>query len=144
MLDILHNGLGAADLALTANRIAVGAFFAISGYHKLFNRERHESLVKTLEADHVPAIRFNQWWVPGVELAAGVALIAGFLAPLAALGILALMCVACLVDGRKRVAEYGPIDAADRLDDWLYLPEVCYLLMAAIVILAGPGAFTIA
>jgi uncharacterized membrane protein YphA (DoxX/SURF4 family) len=41
MIDILFNGVGWTDIALTLNRIAVGAFFLLSGFHKLFNAERH-------------------------------------------------------------------------------------------------------
>jgi uncharacterized membrane protein YphA (DoxX/SURF4 family) len=40
MMDLLFVGVGWADLALTLNRIALGAFFMLSGYHKLFNAER--------------------------------------------------------------------------------------------------------
>jgi uncharacterized membrane protein YphA (DoxX/SURF4 family) len=38
--DLLFVGIGWADLTITLNRIAVGAFFMLSGYHKLFNAER--------------------------------------------------------------------------------------------------------
>jgi uncharacterized membrane protein YphA (DoxX/SURF4 family) len=41
MMDHLFTGVGWTDLALTLNRIALGAFFMLSGYHKLFNAERH-------------------------------------------------------------------------------------------------------
>ncbi len=41
MMDLLFAGVGWTDLAITLNRIAVGAFFMHSGYHKLFNAERH-------------------------------------------------------------------------------------------------------
>jgi uncharacterized membrane protein YphA (DoxX/SURF4 family) len=39
MIDILFAGIGWTDIALTLSRIAVGAFFMLSGYHKLFNAE---------------------------------------------------------------------------------------------------------
>jgi uncharacterized membrane protein YphA (DoxX/SURF4 family) len=48
MIDILFNGVGWTDIALTLNRIAVGLFFVLSGYHKLFNAERHRALVDQL------------------------------------------------------------------------------------------------
>jgi uncharacterized membrane protein YphA (DoxX/SURF4 family) len=41
MMDILFNGVGWTDIALALNRIAVGVFFLLSGYHKLFNAQRH-------------------------------------------------------------------------------------------------------
>ena len=40
MMDLLFVGVGWTDLALTLNRIALGAFFMLSGYHELFNAER--------------------------------------------------------------------------------------------------------
>ena len=71
MIDILFNGVGWTDIALTLNRIAVGLFFMISGYHKLFNAQRHRILVDELKGLGIPAVGFNQWWVPSVEFAAG-------------------------------------------------------------------------
>ena len=35
MMDLLFVGVGWTDLAITLNRIAVGAFFMLSGFHKL-------------------------------------------------------------------------------------------------------------
>ena len=42
MMDLLLVGVGWTHIAITLNRIAVGAFFMLSGYHKLFNAERLE------------------------------------------------------------------------------------------------------
>src|SRR5271155_3254799 len=82
MMDLLFVGVGWTDLAITLNRIAVGAFFMLSGYHKLFNADRHRSIVDELKALGVPALGFNQWWVPSVEFAGGAAVLFGLLAPL--------------------------------------------------------------
>ena len=76
MIDILFNGVGWTDIALTLNRIAVGAFFFLSGFHKLFNAERHRTFAEELKTLGVHAVGFNQWWVPSVEFAAGGARIA--------------------------------------------------------------------
>ena len=73
MIDILFRGIGSTDIALTVIRVAVGVFFMFSGYHKLFNAQRHRALVDELTALHVGAIRINQWWVPFVEFAGGAA-----------------------------------------------------------------------
>jgi uncharacterized membrane protein YphA (DoxX/SURF4 family) len=56
-MDLLFFGFGGADLAIALNRIAVGAFFMLSGYHKLFNAERHRSIVDELKALGVPAYK---------------------------------------------------------------------------------------
>jgi hypothetical protein len=75
MMDLLFVGVGWTDLAITLNRIAVGAFFMLSGHRKLFNAERHRSMVDELKALGVPAVGFNQWWGPLVEFTAGGAVL---------------------------------------------------------------------
>ena len=56
MIDILFHGVGWTDIALTLNRIAVGMFFMFSGYHKLFNPERHRAF-----ADELKGLAFMPW-----------------------------------------------------------------------------------
>ena len=53
-MDLLFVGVGWTDLVITLNRIAVGAFFMLSGYHKLFNADRHRSVVDELNAGAGP------------------------------------------------------------------------------------------
>src|SRR5262249_34023641 len=129
MMDFLFNGLGWTDIAFTLTRVAAGTFFMLSGYHKLFNAERHRVFVDELKALGVPAVGVNQWWVPTVEFTAGAAVLVGLLAPLAALGLLVIILVALATSGRQRLKLYKPIDRADRIDDWLYLPETLYAVM---------------
>jgi putative oxidoreductase len=143
MMDLLFVGIGYTDLAITLNRIAVGAFFMLSGYHKLFNAERHRQVADELRALRVPAVGFNQWWVPLVEFSAGGAVVIGLLAPLAALGLLVIILVAIVTSGLPRIKSYQPIDRADRIDDWLYLPETLYAFMLIMVISAGAGPYSI-
>ena len=143
MRDILLVGIGWTDIALTLNRIAVGSFFMHSGYHKLFNAERHRTFVEELKSLGVPAVGFNQWWVPSVEFSAGVAVLIGLLAPLAALGLLVITIVAIATSGHQRIKQYKAIDVADRVDDWLYLPETLYAVMLILVICAGAGPYSL-
>jgi uncharacterized membrane protein YphA (DoxX/SURF4 family) len=142
MIDILFGGVGWTDLAMTLNRIAVGAFFMLSGYHKLFNAERHQTFVNELKGLGVHAVGFNQWWVPLIEFSAGGAVVIGLLAPLAALGLLVLIIVAIVTSGPQRIRLYKPIDEADRIDDWLYLPETLYAVMLIVVIASGAGPYS--
>lgn len=136
MLDysILSSGFAAQPFAGHLIHTALGGFFAISGFHKLSNKARHQSLINTLTADHVPLVKLNQWLVPIAELTAGTGLLLGFAPASCAAVIAVLMLVAMCVDGRKTVQSYHPIDEADKLDDWLYLPETWYLIGAIAVI----------
>jgi uncharacterized membrane protein YphA (DoxX/SURF4 family) len=143
MMDLLFAGIGWTDIALTLNRIAVGGFFMLSGYHKLFNAERHRTFVDELKSLGVHAVGFNQWWVPSVEFSAGSAVVVGFLAPLAALGLFFLIIVAIATSGRQRIKLYKPIDEADRIDDWLYLPETLYAFMLIVIVSAGAGPYSL-
>ena len=131
------------EIALTIPRVACGVFFAISGGHKLIVPERHAALVQTLKADKVPAVGLMQWWVPGWELVAGLALVAGFFTVPAAAVLATIMVVACICEAREKVAAYKPINVLDKVDDYLYLPEVLLLLMLVSVMLAGPGALSV-
>jgi uncharacterized membrane protein YphA (DoxX/SURF4 family) len=143
VIDILFRGVGWTDIALTLDRVAVGMFFMFSGYHKLFNPVRHRAMVDELTALHVGAIRFNQWWVPSVEFAAGSAVLIGLLTPLASLGLLVIVLIASVTSGRLRIKGYQAIDRADRIDDWLYLPEVLYAFMLIIFVSAGAGPYSV-
>ena len=143
MIDVLFKGIGWTDSALFLNRVAVGTFFMFSGYHKLFNAPRHRMFTDELKALHVHALGINQWWVPLVEFSAGGAVVIGLLAPLAALGLLVVILVACATSGRQRIKTYKPIDEADRIDDWLYLPETLYAFMLLLVISAGAGPYSV-
>jgi uncharacterized membrane protein YphA (DoxX/SURF4 family) len=143
VIDLLFKGVGGADIALTLNRVAVGMFFMFSGYHKLFNAERHRALADQLKELGVHAVGFNQWWVPTVEFTAGAAVVIGFLAPLAALGLLVVILVAIVRSGPQRINAYKPIDRADRIDDWLYVPETLYAFMLIVVVSTGAGPYSL-
>jgi uncharacterized membrane protein YphA (DoxX/SURF4 family) len=143
MIHILFDGVGWIDIAFTLNRIAVGMFFMFSGYHKLFNAERHRVFADELRSLHVHAVGINQWWVPLVEFSAGAAVVIGLFAPLAALGLLFIILVASATTGRERIKGYKPIDRADRIDDWLYLPETLYAFMLILIISAGAGPYSL-
>ena len=142
--DVALDGFAAHDAGISMLRVAVGTFFAISGYHKLFNKSRHEAMRKTLEEDHIPALRLNEWLVPIVEFVGGTSLALGLFAVFFAWSLGMVCLVATCADGLKRIREYyHPIDAADWLDDLLYLPEILYGLMLVAVILGGPGRLSL-
>jgi putative oxidoreductase len=136
-------GAQAPGAALTLNRVALGVFFAISGYHKLFNPSRHATLTQTLQDDGVRAVPVMQWLVPGIEFSGGWALIIGLLSALAAFGLFVICLGAVVLDAIKRVGAWQPIDRADWLGDLLYLPEALYCIGLAVVMLGGPGPWSL-
>lgn len=137
--EALVDGIGGGAAALLVCRVATGAFFAISGAHKLIRPARHQALVETLKSSHVPYLGFMSWFVPAVELSGGLGVALGFLAPLAALGLICLLTVAVVTDGLGRIPSWNPADKADYLDDVLYLPEVLYGLLLLPVLTMGAG-----
>jgi putative oxidoreductase len=139
----LIQGANAPDVALTLNRVALGAFFAISGYHKLFNAPRHGTLTRTLQDDGVHALPIMQWLLPSAEFAGGCALIAGFLSVLAAFGLFVICVGAIALDAVKRIRAWQPLDRADWLGDLLYVPETLYCIGLTVVMLAGPGRWSL-
>lgn len=136
LFQLLQSGFGLENFASFLGQSALGTFFVFSGYHKLFNPTRHASLVATLKACGVPFLGFNQWFVPSVEFLGGAALVLNILPILAASGLLAICSVAICTDGLKRVRAFQPIDPADYLDDFLYLPETLMAIGLTIIILA--------
>jgi len=143
LINLLFKGIGATDIALLLNRVAVGMFFMFSGYHKLFNAKRHGIFVDELKGLHIPALGFNAWWVPLIEFSAGTAVVIGLFAPLAALGLIVIILIANATSGRQRIKSYMPIDGADRIDDWLYLPETLYAFMLLLIVSAGAGPYSL-
>src|SRR5580693_1045219 len=140
---LITQGAHAPSAALTLNRIALGVFFAISGYHKLFNASRHATLTRTLQDDGVHDVPIMRWVLPSSEFAGGCALIAGFFSVLAAFGLFVICFGALALDAVKRISAWQPIDRADWLGDLLYLPESLYCIGLTVVMLAGPGPWSL-
>src|SRR5271170_2016408 len=143
MLFFITHGAQAPNAALTLNRVALGVFFAISGYHKLFNTSRHATLTRTLQDDGVHGVPIMRWLLPSVEFGGGFALIIGLLSALAAFGLFVICAGAFALDAVKRIRAWQPIDRADWLGDLLYVPEALYCIGLTIVMLAGPGAWSL-
>jgi putative oxidoreductase len=140
---LITQGAQAPDAALTLNRIALGVFFVISGYHKLFNASRHAALTRTLQDDGVHDVPIMRWLLPSAEFGGGWALIIGFLSVLAALGLFVICAEACILDAVKRIRAWQPIDRADWLGDLLYIPETLYCIGLTVVMLGGPGKWSL-
>src|SRR5208337_800459 len=140
---LVTQGAQAPNAALTLNRVALGTFFAIGGYHKLFNASRHATLTRTLQDDGVHAVPIMQWLLPSAEFSGGCALIIGLLSVLAAFGLFVICAGSVALDAVKRIRAWRPIDRADWLGDLLYVPEALYCIGLTVVMLAGPGLWSL-
>lgn len=143
LIEVLTHGLAAPGAASAVLRGSVGVFFSISGYHKLFHKERRSGFIANLARNTIPFLRFNSWFVPAVEFAAGATLALGLLTSVSALLLLAICFVACGCEAWGKVCAYKPIDGLDVLDDYLYLPEVLYAVMLVSIILNGTGKYSL-
>ncbi|HEY7303927.1 MAG TPA: DoxX family protein [Bryobacteraceae bacterium] len=120
---------GSSDLeqyAILLVRVSLGLFFAISGANKLFVSGRTQTMYQTLVEAKVPFPHLMTYFVSGVEFVGGCLLTVGFLSSLACVALLANMLVAILTT--KLSAMPKGLSPFNWLDDFLYLPEVLYLL----------------
>jgi putative oxidoreductase len=127
--------------AILLVRFLLGLFFAISGGYKLFVGSHTETMYQTLLEAKVPFPRFTTYFVSSVELIGGLLLIVGFLTSLASAALLVDMAVA-IVTAKLSTLPKG-LSPLDWLDNFLYLPEVLYILFFVWLICSGPGRFSI-
>jgi putative oxidoreductase len=136
--------LGSSELeqyAILLVRVSLGLFFAISGANKLFAAGRMETMYETLVEAKVPFPHVMAYFVSGVEFAGGCLLTVGFLSSPACVALLVNMLVAVLTT--KLSAMPKGLSPLNWLDDFLYLPEVLYVLFFILLICSGPGEFSI-
>src|SRR6202162_1716829 len=136
--------LGSSDLeqyAILLVRVSLGLFFAISGANKLFVAGRTKTMYETLVEAKVPFPRLMTYFVSRVEFVGGSLLTVGFLSSLACVALLVDMLVAILT--AKLSAMPNGLSPVSWLDDFLYLPEVLYVLFFIWLICFGPGKFSV-
>jgi putative oxidoreductase len=136
--------LGSSDLeqyAILLVRVSLGLFFAISGANKLLVAGRTQTLYETLVKAKVPFPQLMTYFVSGVEFVGGSLLTVGFLSILACVALLVDMLVAILTT--KLFAMPKGLSPLNWLDDFLYLPEVLYVLFFIWLICSGPGKFSV-
>ena len=132
--------LGSGDLeqyAILLVRVSIGLFFAISGANKLFVAGGTKPVFDTLVKAKIPFPHFTAYFVSGVEFVAGSLLAVGFLSSLACVALLIDMTVAILTQALSTMPK--GLSPLSWLDDFLYLPEVLYVLFFVWLICSGPG-----
>jgi len=136
--------LGSGNLeqyAILLVRVAIGLFFAISGAYKLFGAGGIKPVYETLVQAGAPFPHVLAYFVSGVELVAGSLLVIGFLSTPACVALLIDMIVAVLTSALSAMPK--GLSPLRWLDDFLYLPEVLYVLFFVWLICSGPGKFSV-
>jgi putative oxidoreductase len=136
--------LGSSDLeqyAILLVRVSIGLFFAISGANKLFVAGGTKPVYDTLVKAKVPFPRQTAYFVAGVEFVCGSLLAVGFLSSPACVALLIDMIVATLTSAVSTIPK--GLRPLNWLDDFLYLPEVLYVLFFISLICSGPGKFSV-
>jgi putative oxidoreductase len=98
-------------------------------------------MYETLVAAKVPFPRQAAYFVSGVEFVGGSLLIVGFLSSPACVTLLIDMIVATLTSAVYTLPK--GLSPLNWLDDFLYLPEVLYVLFFIWLICSGPGKFSV-
>jgi putative oxidoreductase len=127
--------------AILLVRVSLGLFFAVSGANKLFVASAAKRMYETLVAAKVPFPHQMAYLVSGVELVAGGLLVAGFLSTPACAALLIDMIVAVITSTLSTLPK--GLSPLNWLDDFLYLPEVLYVLFFVWLICSGPGRFSV-
>ena len=125
---------------VTVARVLIGIFFCISGGTKLSVKARFEVVEKTMVDIRVPFPHATALFVATVEFACGAGLALGLLTPLCAAMLMVDMIVAVATVSIHTIQSSGFLA---RLDDFLYLPEVLYVLILFGLIFSGPGRYSV-
>ena len=144
MWDTIGNFLATLRAAewipVTVVRVLIGIFFCISGARKLFVPARFIAMENTLVQSHVPFPHANAIFVSMVEFAFGAGLAVGLLTPLCA-GVLVIDMIVAIVTNRIHSIQGTGVFA--EIDDFLYLPEVLYVMILVWLIFSGPGRYSV-
>ncbi len=129
------------EFAVLLARISLGVFFAISGGNKLFVAAHAREMYKTIAAVGIPFAHVMAYFVSSVEFICGLLLIIGLLSSLCCIAIIFDMIVALATVQLATIAK--GLSFIDWLDDFLYLPEVLYIVIFIWLICSGPGKVSV-
>ena len=127
-------------MPMTAVRVLIGIFFCVSGWAKLFVPAKFSAMEHTLAQSHIPFPHVNAIFVSLVEFACGAGLVVGLLTPLCAVVLVVDMIVAIATNRIHSIQATGVLAW---LDDFLYLPEVLYVMILVWLIFSGPGRYSL-
>jgi putative oxidoreductase len=127
--------------AILLVRVSIGLFFAISGGNKFLVAGGTKPVYETLVKAKVPFPHQTAYFVAGVEFVGGSFVTVGFLSSPACVTLLIDMVVATLTSAVSILPK--GLSPLSWLDDFLYLPEVLYVLFFIWLLCSGPGRFSV-
>lgn len=139
-------------IPITVVRVLIGIFFCISGGAKLFVPAQFSTMERTLAESHIPFPHASALFVSLVEFACGAGLVLGLLTSLCALLLAADMIVAIAANRIHSIQASGVLAGGFQglfaqtltyIDDFLYLPEVLYVMILVWLIFSGPGRYSV-
>jgi putative oxidoreductase len=129
------------EFAILLARISLGAFFTISGGNKLFVAAHTREMYETIAGAGIPIPRVMAYFVSSVEFICGSLLVIGLLSSLCCIALIFDMIVAIATVQLATIAK--GLSFIDWLDDFLYLPEVLYIIIFIWLIFSGPGRVSV-
>jgi putative oxidoreductase len=129
------------EFSILLARISLGVFFAISGGNKLFVASQHKIMYETIIGAGIHFPQFMTYFVSSVEFVCGCLLIIGLLSILCCIALIIDMIVAITTVQLATIAK--GLSAVDWLDDFMYLPEVMYIIIFLWLISSGPGRLSV-
>lgn len=160
-------GLNLTDVAILVARLLLGVFFVLARFRFFYDPAGGASLPRLAMPNHIENRKwFNprrayslttklvhcgctvkpslQAWIAAtVEVLAGLGLIVGLLTVPSAIALLIVLLVATRCTAKDKVCEQNPCDKLDVVCAYLWRVEGLYIGLAAIILLAGPGAYSI-
>jgi putative oxidoreductase len=127
-------------MPVTVARALIGIFFCISGGTKLFVPAQFGVLEQTMVQIRTPFPHATALFVATVEFACGAGLALGILTPLCAAMLMVDMIVAIATTSIHTIRASSFLAW---IDDFLYLPEVLYVLILVWLIFSGPGRYSV-
>jgi putative oxidoreductase len=141
MRFILSGNRSLEEFAVLLVRISLGVFFAISGGNKLFVASHYKLMYETIVGAGIPFPHVMTYFVSSVEFVGGCLLIIGLLSSLCCVAFIIDMIVAITTVQLATLPK--ALSFIDWVDDFLYLPEVLYIIIFLWLISSGPGRFSV-
>src|SRR6516162_9314971 len=137
MRFILSGNRSLEEFAVLLARISLGVFFAISGGNKLFVTSEYKLMYETISGAGIPYPHLMTYFVSSVEFVCGCMLTIGLLSTVCCMAFIIDMIVAITTVQLATITK--ALSFIDWLDDFLYLPEVMYIIIFLWLISSGPG-----